>query len=270
MARTTGDSSDPYDRDPYEGIDPTERMDAAERIDQTERLDPVPARAAEAGAADDLFDEAPIDGRPDELEERAERRGLGRGLLVGAIAAALLAGLVIWLLNGPLAARPAPDNTVPVTSLPNDGSLQPEPSPTGPADGGPLTAPPSATAAPSASTAPATASPDATEAAPATPAEQGGEVPFSISRANWIPQQQMISVAGLVPGVVASDGTCTLTATKDGQTYTATGPAQADAQSTVCAVNFSDPGLTPGQWTVELRYDGAAGTGAAQQQVTVG
>lgn len=279
MTRPT--SGDPYSRDPYEGIDPlegrgeaTERLDAAERLDdarpadRTERLDR--AALAEPAPEPELFDEAPLDAAPDELEERAERRGLGKGLLIGAIAAALLGLLAFWLLNwGPMQQRPAADNTVPVTSLPNDGTLQPDPSQTaGPADGGPATAP--APSSPALSPSAADAQPAETTAAPTTTGQPSGELGVALTRWNWIPEQRMIAVAGFVPHV-EQGGTCTLTATKDGQAVSQSAPASPDAQTTVCAITLGSEQLTPGTWGIVLSYEGPGGSGAspsAQVEVT--
>ena len=68
--------------------------------------------------------ETPLGGQydPDELEElesQAERRGTGRGLIIGLlIAAAVAIAAIVFVLMNPLGQQAPPDNTVPVTTLP--------------------------------------------------------------------------------------------------------------------------------------------------------
>ncbi|MFB9284111.1 hypothetical protein, partial [Pseudoclavibacter helvolus] len=68
--------------------------------------------------------ETPLGGKydPDELEElesQAERRGAGRGLVIGLlIAAAVAIAAIVFVLMNPLGQQAPPDNTTPVTTLP--------------------------------------------------------------------------------------------------------------------------------------------------------
>lgn len=199
--------------------------------------------------------ETPID----PVEQEAERRGMAKGIAIVLAVVAVLGLLALWLFNwGPLKPQPVADNTVPVTTLPNDGTLHPEldatktpePAPTNPD---------------------LASSPDAATAAPSNDAKPSGEVTVALSRWNWIAAKQTISVAGFLPGVVENGGTCTLEATNGSTTVSESQPATVDAHQTVCALNLTDPKVTAGQWTVTMHYDGPSGSGtSAPAQISVG
>lgn len=190
-----------------------------------------------------LGDTEPLNGTaPDPLEERAERRGLGRGVLIGVGSAvlAVLLFVVAMFVWGPWKPEtPAPDNTVPVTTLPE---LTAEPAETLPAQTG--------TPVPS----------DDPDASPSATADAA--VAIALSRWNWVPGQGMFSVGGSI-GVVESGGTCTLTATNGGTSLQASQPALADVTTTMCVVNLVAPEATPGEWQLTMTYDGESGHGTS-------
>lgn len=205
-----------------------------------------------------------LSGKPqaDPIEQEAERRGMAKGIAIVLAVLAVLALVALWLFNwGPLKPQPAADNTVPVTTLPNDGSLAPELDSTKTPEAAPTN--PDYTPEAGASDAPATN-------APSNGAKPSEEVTVALSRWNWIAAKQAISVAGFLPGVVENGGTCTLEATNGSTTVSNSQAATTDAHQTVCAMNLVDPKLTPGQWTVTMSYEGPSGSGTSEPaQVTI-
>lgn len=180
----------------------------------------------------------------------AERRGMGKGLIIGLAVTAALALLAAWLFFwGPLKPQDkptiAPDNTAPVTSLlapstaPPFRSATPDPTDT------PVAAPP------------ATATPDAnSDSMPPKPAPP---TTVALTRWGYLPNEQLISVAGFI-SAVEEGGTCKLTMTKGDQKITGESKARRDAQTTVCAVNIPSPQKPePGVWKTVMDYDGPSG-----------
>jgi hypothetical protein len=79
-----------------------------------------------------------------------------------------------------------------------------------------------------------------------------------------------IDVSAIVPKVVESDGTCTLTLTKGGIVKTAKATAAAAASYTGCEP-LSVKGLGSGAWQVRLSYSSPESAGrSASRTVTVG
>jgi hypothetical protein len=88
----------------------------------------------------------------------------------------------------------------------------------------------------------------------------------SISSADWNTTTGSVEVDGLVPDVIESTGTCTLTLTKDGTTVTTSRPGFPDASSTSCAgLAVAGTELSPGTWTAVLSYRSNVSTASSQQ-----
>ena len=85
-----------------------------------------------------------------------------------------------------------------------------------------------------------------------------------LTYSEWNAGTDAIEVGGYLDGVVESDGTCTLTATKDGASVQSTAPGISDASSTSCA-GLSLPGdqLSSGAWSVVLSYESGASRGSS-------
>lgn len=79
-----------------------------------------------------------------------------------------------------------------------------------------------------------------------------------------------LDVAAIVPGVVESGGTCTMTISSGSTTRTATSQGVAAGSYTGCqAVTFKD--VAAGTWQVRVRYDSTKATGSsAVRSVQVG
>ncbi|MDF2444175.1 MAG: hypothetical protein JWR01_2378 [Subtercola sp.] len=118
------------------------------------------------------------------------------------------------------------------------------------------------------STPPVTPTPAPTPTVTAPPAEPDppAAAPY-ISFAAWDVQQNGISVSATVPGLVESDGTCTITATLQSQTVSQSYTAIPSADSTECGSNvLSSPELTTGAWTVVVTYSSAESSGTSSGQ----
>lgn len=85
-----------------------------------------------------------------------------------------------------------------------------------------------------------------------------------LTYSEWNATTGAIEVGGYLDGVVESDGTCTLTGTKDGTSAASTAPGISDATSTSCA-GLSLPGdqLSPGTWSVVLTYESGTSRGTS-------
>jgi hypothetical protein len=125
--------------------------------------------------------------------------------------------------------------------------------------------------------APAAAEPDTTaddaEPADGPGADEEGEpvttdpprpegTSVAISDAYWDPAEAAVFAAGFVSPVIEDGGTCTLLASRDGNTVRATTEGVADATTTVCG-GLVLPGdeLRPGTWSVVLRYESGTASG---------
>lgn len=199
-------------------------------------------------ADDNLADpDDSTDGQRERLEA-AERRGVGRGTFIGLGIAVLLiliiAAVLFWW--NPFAPSPEPDNTVPVTSLPNPSIAPTESLPVS-----------TATVAP-----PAPSPTDTSTAQPAPTSTEGTGGTLALNRWNWIPGQEMFSVAGFIEGT-EEGGTCTLTAASGGITLVANAPATADVTTTICVVNLQSPEVTAGDWQLTMSYDGPSGAASS-------
>lgn len=200
-------------------------------------------------------DETPLGGQydPDELEElesQAERRGTGRGLVIGLlIAAAVAIAAIVFVLMNPLGQQAPPDNTVPVTTLPQATEVAvPE------------------TLIVTATPVPTVTVTETTTAEPSEPAE-GSAVQVSLSRVTWVPDQSVIAAAALV-STTDPGGTCTLVLRNGPETFiataTATAPTSADTDASSCVVNLRDPAIKAGDWEAVMQYEGPAGSGFSQ------
>jgi hypothetical protein len=85
-----------------------------------------------------------------------------------------------------------------------------------------------------------------------------------LTYSEWNATTGAIEVGGYLDGVVESDGTCTLTGTKDGTSAQSTAPGISDATSTSCA-GLSLPGdqLSPGTWSVMVTYESGTSRGTS-------
>lgn len=86
-----------------------------------------------------------------------------------------------------------------------------------------------------------------------------------LSYAVWEQGTQALEAAGYVSPVVEDGGTCTLELTGAERTFSVTGPATADATTTVCT-GVSVPGdeLAAGTWTLRLHYTSATTEGTSE------
>jgi hypothetical protein len=85
----------------------------------------------------------------------------------------------------------------------------------------------------------------------------------------WGPDGTNYSVSGFMEGIVETDGTCTLTMTKDGTTLTAHNPAFANASDTSCGAEVPASKLQKGTWLATLSYTSKAYTGKSSQEITI-
>jgi hypothetical protein len=92
----------------------------------------------------------------------------------------------------------------------------------------------------------------------------GSKVPVFVTYSGWDADQRVAVVAGFVPGVVQSNGTCTLTLTEGSRSVVVRSPAHPDASTTECG-EMSVPGtkLAPGTWRAVLSYRSPSSSGAA-------
>lgn len=119
-----------------------------------------------------------------------------------------------------------------------------------------------------------TSAPDPTEfatdpaptAAPTPSEEARGDAVVQITYYGWNPGSSVVELAGFVPSLVETGGTCTLTLTQGTASATATREATSNVTSTSCG-ELVVPGdeLAPGAWSAVLAYESAdsAGTSAA-------
>ncbi|GAA2749861.1 hypothetical protein [Amnibacterium kyonggiense] len=86
-------------------------------------------------------------------------------------------------------------------------------------------------------------------------------VPF-VTSASWDAKAQALDVSAIVPGVVESNGHCTVTVTSGATTRTKEGDGVAASSYTGCeAVAFT--GLAAGTWKVAVRYESAKSAGTS-------
>jgi hypothetical protein len=136
----------------------------------------------------------------------------------------------------------------------------------------PVQAPPSDSATPVPSVAsdtPAPAvTPVATPVASAAPTASGDArakvVPF-ITTADWDAGARALDVSAIVPGVVESGGTCTITVTSGATVRTATSDGVGASSYTGCEA-VAVKGLAAGTWQVRVAYasEKSAGTSAVK------
>lgn len=76
-----------------------------------------------------------------------------------------------------------------------------------------------------------------------------------------------VEATGMVPEVVESGGTCTLTLSGPGDTVIVTGPGEPGTVSTYCGLlTFPAARLTSGQWDAVISYQSAVSAGSSQSQ----
>lgn len=89
-------------------------------------------------------------------------------------------------------------------------------------------------------------------------------VPVLITYSGYIAGEKAVQVGGNITGVIESDGTCTLTLTRQGRTVSASTPAQPDATTTDCTgLSVAGSELAPGAWQAVLTYRSKAHTGSS-------
>ncbi|MCS5716615.1 hypothetical protein N1027_00520 [Herbiconiux sp. CPCC 205763] len=103
---------------------------------------------------------------------------------------------------------------------------------------------------------------------PTTPAVK--TVSVQILNSSFDPSTGAIAVAGMVTDLVSSTGTCTATASQDGQSVSAEAAGMADAAVTYCSgLSLALPAGSTGSWTVELVFTDEGHSGSAQIPVDV-
>jgi hypothetical protein len=85
-----------------------------------------------------------------------------------------------------------------------------------------------------------------------------------LSFVGWDPKTAAVEAGGYLSPLVESGGTCTLELTKAGRTVSDRSRAEPDATTTACG-NLAIPRarLTPGSWSVVLRYSSPRAQGAS-------
>ncbi|MCS5734890.1 hypothetical protein [Herbiconiux daphne] len=146
--------------------------------------------------------------------------------------------------------------------------------------GGPGTPTASPTASTSTPTATPTPTPTATPttppstptAPPSTPTTPPVEsVSVQILNAAFDPSTSTVSVAGQVVGLVSDSGTCTATASQDGQSVTAQSAGMANTAETYCSdLTLALPAGSTGTWTIDLAFADATHSGSVSGTVEVG
>jgi hypothetical protein len=100
--------------------------------------------------------------------------------------------------------------------------------------------------------------PEPTEVARDAPPTIGAtdDATVQITYFGWNPDLSAVELGGFAASVVETDGTCTLTLTKDGATATSSSAATPNVGTTACGEQLV-PGdqLSRGTWTAVLTYD---------------
>ena len=91
------------------------------------------------------------------------------------------------------------------------------------------------------------------------------ETDVVLSFVGWDEDTASVQVGGYVTPVVEDGGTCTVDLTRGDVTVEASGPALADATTTVCG-GLAVPGnqLSAGTWQAVLRYESAQTAGTSE------
>lgn len=106
-----------------------------------------------------------------------------------------------------------------------------------------------------------TVAPVVTSDPTATTDSRAAVVPY-ITTADWDASAQAVDVAAIVPGVIESGGTCTVTLTAGSTVRTVTSDGVAASSYTGCeAVVVKD--LAAGSWQVRVRYSSSKSAGAS-------
>jgi hypothetical protein len=92
-----------------------------------------------------------------------------------------------------------------------------------------------------------------------------------ITYSGWEDSSGAVEVGALVPGLVESDGACTLTLTSGSASSSVTAKAEPDAASTSCPLlSVKRSKLAPGTWSAIVTYKSSASSGTSDAvQVTV-
>lgn len=110
---------------------------------------------------------------------------------------------------------------------------------------------------------PANAVPDDTPAVTDAPRPSGTDVVLSF--AEWDEAMGAVSVGGYASPVVEDGGTCTAELAQDDRTVEVSAAGLADATTTICSgLSLLRDELSPGVWTVVLRYDSGTTSGISE------
>lgn len=161
----------------------------------------------------------------------------GRALRLGATASALLAIAACTPFTAGTPDANVPGTTHPVPGVPSGPSFYDRPEPTFVATDPPVTSAP-------------------------TP---GAPVSVFVTHSGWDADTGAVEAGGYIPGVIESDGTCTLTLTLGDRTATTSLAAQPDATTTSCG-NLSIAGtrVSTGTWRAVLSYRSPEHAGASE------
>ena len=86
-----------------------------------------------------------------------------------------------------------------------------------------------------------------------------------LTYAEWDAATTAVVAGAILPGVVESDGTCTLTLTKDGASAEGSVPANPDASSMSCGgLSVAGAALSSGTWTAVVTYRSSASSGSSE------
>jgi hypothetical protein len=122
---------------------------------------------------------------------------------------------------------------------------------------------------------PVTSPPVSSTPAPDVPPADEAAAPRAVSPFvtfdQWQAESRTLTVGATVPDLVDAGGTCTLEASRDGTSVSATYTAVASAASTDCgSMSLSDDRLTSGTWDVTVSYSSPAAEGAVTDyEVTI-
>ena len=98
----------------------------------------------------------------------------------------------------------------------------------------------------------------------------GADLVVFVVDARWDPESQSVLEDSFVQSTIDSDGTCTLTLTKDGVRASASVTSEADATTTSCS-GASVPGseLSPGTWSAVVTYESGDTRGTSEAREVV-
>jgi hypothetical protein len=92
----------------------------------------------------------------------------------------------------------------------------------------------------------------------------GGNVGVVVTQAGWAASGQGVEVVGFVTGVVEDGGTCRVTLTRGGQSFSAEREGSADATTTACgSLEVGNAQMDVGEWQAVLSYESARSAGSS-------